>query len=61
MAKRLLSDELWTLIDPLIQPDPPHPKVGRKRVERRFCFTSFLFVLKTDMPWEYLPRELAAC
>ena len=58
MAKPLLPDELWALIEPLVPPDPPRPKGGRKRIGNRCCLTGILLVLKTGMPWEYLPQEL---
>jgi transposase len=60
MAKPLVSDELWGLIEPLI------PKVrrrhrfpGRKRPDDRKVLTGILFVLQTGIPWEYLPQEMA--
>ena len=59
MAKPLVSDELWELIEPLI------PKVkrrarfpGRKRLDDRRVLTGILFVLRTGIPWEYLPQEM---
>jgi transposase len=58
MAKALLTDELWQRIAPLLPPEPPKPKGGRPRVPDRACLTGILFVLKTGMPWEYLPQEM---
>src|SRR6266700_5741875 len=59
MAKPLLSDELWELVEPLI------PKVerryrfpGRRRIDERKVLTGILFVLQTGIPWEYLPKEM---
>src|SRR3954466_1790964 len=59
MARPLLSDELWALVEPLI------PKVerrfrfpGRKRIDDRKVLTGILFVLQTGIPWEYLPQEM---
>jgi len=60
MAKPLLTDELWERIRPFIPPEPPKPKGGRPRVPDRNALTSILFVLKTGIPWEYLPKELGA-
>jgi transposase len=57
MAK-LLTDELWTRVEPLIPPEPPKPKGGRPRVPARACLTGILFVLKTGIPWGDLPEEL---
>jgi transposase len=60
MAKPLLTDELWHRIQPLLP--PPRPRrfryPGRKPLEDRKALTGILFVLKTGIPWEYLPREM---
>ncbi len=58
MAKELLPDALWARIAPLIPPEPPKPKGGRPRVSDRAALTGILFVLKTGIPWEYLPAEM---
>jgi len=58
MAKPLLSDELWEFIEPLLPPHPAHPKGGRPPVADRKALTGILFVLKTGIPWEDLPREM---
>jgi transposase len=56
MAKPLVSDELWELIEPLLPPEPPKPKGGRPRVSNRQALTGILFVLKTGIPWADLPH-----
>lgn len=58
MAKPLLTDELWEQIEPLLPPATPRPKGGRPPVGNRAALTGILFVLRTGIPWEYLPREL---
>ena len=58
MAKPLLSDELWQIIEPLLPPHPPHPQGGRPPVDDRKALTGILFVLKTGIPWEDLPCEM---
>jgi transposase len=58
MAKPLLSDELWKIIEPLLPPHPAHPKGGRPPVDDRKALTGILFVLKTGIPWEDLPCEM---
>ena len=62
MAKPLVTDELWEVIEPLLPEEPPKPKGGRPRVPDRAALTGILFVLKTGIPWEMLPQEMGcAC
>ena len=59
MARVLVSDELWDLVEPLIPKVPRrHRFPGRKRIDDRRVLTGILFVLQTGIPWEYLPREM---
>jgi transposase len=58
MAKELLPDAFWARIAPLLPPEPPKPKGGWPRVSDRAALTGILFVLKTGIPWEYLPAEM---
>src|SRR5215203_1831970 len=58
MSKPLVPDELWNAIEPLLPPEPPKPKGGRPRVPDRVCLTGIIFVLKTGLPWEFLPQEM---
>jgi transposase len=53
VARTLVSDELWELVEPLI------PKVerryrfpGRKRIDDRRVLSGILFVLQTGIPSE---------
>jgi transposase len=60
MSKQLLDDELWAIIAPLLPP----PKVrrtrfpGRKPIGDRQALTGILFVLRSGIPWEMLPKEM---
>jgi transposase len=59
MAKPLVSDELWELVEPLIPKVPRRQRFpGRKRLDDRMVLTGILFVLQTGIPWEYLPKEM---
>ncbi len=58
MAKELVPDELWEVIEPLLPGEPPKPKGGRPRVPDRAALTGILFVLRTGVPWEMLPQEM---
>ena len=58
MAKELVSDELWEIIEPLLPPEPPKPQGGRPRVDDRAALSGIVFVLKSGIPWEMLPQEM---
>jgi len=58
MPKPLVTDELWTVVEPLLPKQPPKPKGGRPRVNDRAALTGILFVLKSGIPWEMLPQEM---
>lgn len=58
MSKPLLSDDLWAHVAPLLPPERPRPKGGRPPVPDRAALTGILFVLRTGLPWEYLPAEM---
>ena len=57
---RLISDELWALVEPLIPPRPPavHGRTGRPRVDDRAVLEGICFVLSTGIGWAKLPRAL---
>src|SRR5436853_7248832 len=58
MAKPILSDDLWTIVEPLLPKEPPKPKGGRPRIPNRAALTGILFVLRSGIPWEMLPQEM---
>jgi transposase len=58
MTKRLVPDELWRLIEPLLPPELPKPDGGRPRVPDRAALAGIIYVLKSGIPWGMLPRGL---
>jgi transposase len=55
----LVSDVLWSQIEPLLPPEPaPSPRGGRPRISNRQALAGILFVLKTGIPWQALPTEM---
>ncbi|MBI4551130.1 MAG: transposase, partial [Candidatus Latescibacteria bacterium] len=54
----LVSDDLWALIRPLVQPDPLSRTDGRPRLDDRAALTGILFVLKAGIAWESLPSTI---
>jgi transposase len=61
MAKPLVPDDLWEIIEPILPKHEPSPKGGKPRVPDRVCLTGILFVLKTGIPWEDFPCEMGCC
>jgi transposase len=58
MAKRLIDDALWSRIERLL-PKPPRRRfknMGRPRASDRAALTGILFVLRTGIPWQMLPK-----
>lgn len=49
-----MSDKLWEFIRPLL---PPRAREGKPRADDRRTIDAILFVLKTGIPWNDLPRE----
>jgi transposase len=58
MAKELVTDELWEVIEPFLPEEPAKPKGGRPRIDGRRALTGIIFVLKSGIPWEMLPQEM---
>jgi transposase len=58
MAKELVTDELWEVVEPLLPEEPPKPSGARPRIDDRAALTGILFVLKSAIPREMLPQEM---
>jgi transposase len=58
MAKLIITDELWSVVKPLIPKHIPSPKGGQPPKSDRLCLTGILFVLKTGIGWEDFPHEM---
>ena len=60
MARPIVDDELWALIEPLLPPPKPRrlKYPGRKPVPDRAALTGILFVLRTGIRWRDLPAEM---
>ena len=59
MAKQILNDELWQIIEPIIPKKKRRFRYpGRKPISDRAALTGILFVLKTGIGWEDLPPEM---
>ena len=59
MAKQILDDELWQIIEPLIPKKKRRFRYpGRKPLDDRAVLRGILFVLKTGIASEDLPQEM---
>src|ERR1700757_1808269 len=54
------SSDWWEKIKPLLPPTPSRAKGGRPRMDDRQAFTAIIYVLRTGIQWNALPRELGA-
>lgn len=61
MAKHLVTDALWAVVEPLLPTVKPPGTRGHPPVPNRVALTGILFVLRTGLPWEYFPQELGCC
>jgi len=60
MSERLIDDALWRRIEPLL-PQAPRRRwkaMGRPRISDRAALTGILFVLRSGIPWQMLPKEM---
>ena len=55
-----VSDALWERVRPLIPERPPHPKGGRPAEDDRQMFAVIVYVLRTGIQWNAIPREWVA-
>ncbi len=60
MAKPIMDDALWELIEPHLPPPKKRRRryPGRKPIPHRAALTGIVYVLRTGIPWEYLPQEM---
>jgi transposase len=62
LVDRLLPDELWHRIQPLLPVPPPRPRGGvPRRVPDRNCVAALVFMARTSTPWALLPAKELGC
>ena len=55
-----VSDDLWERVRPLIPERPPHAKGGRPAADDRQMFAAIVYLVRTGIPWNAMPRERGA-
>lgn len=59
MTRLMVDDELWKQIEPLLPKKRRRKRhTGRLPLCDRKVFSGILFVLRSGIPWEMLPKEL---
>jgi transposase len=62
LADRLLPEQLWPRLQPLLPPPPSHARGGAPRtVSDRACMAAILFMARTSTPWALLPVGEFGC
>lgn len=57
MARLVVSDKLWALVEPRLPKQPPRPKGDRPPLDEHKALTGIVFALRTGIPWEDIPRD----
>lgn len=57
-TRRLVTDALWTRVEPHLPVRAPQPKGGRPWVNDRDCLEGILWVLRTGARWSDIPVDL---
>ena len=52
-----VSDEQWTLIEPILTEHDPPARKGPKRTDQRAVLDALIFRLRTGCQWNRLPKE----
>ena len=62
LVDRLVPDELWQLVEPLL-PTPPRPWYGgrTRTVLDRNCFAAIVYMARTSTSWRLLPVGELGC
>ena len=60
MAKELIDDRLWSMIEPVLPKRAPRNRqyAGRRPIPDRAVLTGIVFVLRSGIPWSMLPQQM---
>jgi transposase len=57
MYANLVTDELWSEIEPLLPKVVKHTKAGAPRCDDRACLEGILYVLRGGIAWRLMPMQ----
>jgi transposase len=62
LVDKLVPDELWVIVEPLLPP-PPRPWWGGRvrTIADRNCFAAIVYMARTSTPWRLLPARELGC
>src|SRR5512132_2440252 len=62
LVDKLVPDDLWALVEPLL-PLPPRPPYGgrHRTIGDRNCLAAIVFMARTSTPWALLPAKELGC
>lgn len=52
-----VSDELWAIIQPILQELDPPAQTGRPRSDERAALNGIIFIMRSGCQWNHLPEE----
>ena len=52
-----VNDELWSIIQPVLDELDPPAKTGRKRIDLRAALNGIIYVMRTGCQWNHLPKQ----
>jgi transposase len=62
LVDKLVPEDLWAIVEPLLPPPPRPPYGGRHRtIPDRNCFAAIVFMARTSTPWRLLPARELGC
>jgi putative transposase len=52
-----VSDELWNIIQPILDEWDPPSGTGRDRIDQRAALHGILYQMRSGCPWNHLPEQ----
>jgi len=52
-----VPDELWEIIEPILQEHDPPKNTGRPRIDQREALDAIIFRMRSGCQWNQLPKE----